>query len=197
MLRAEGFFLFFTCHPLLGIARRWWIHFTFCVRTDIFKAVHLFLFLLLLHVCFVFMFWSFVVAFDIFLFDFTDIFFFFPHWCRLDMHMLEMSNTMCRLPFAFIWTVYVQWCFVHPRLIKDRPQVADNLTCGEQLSKYSALKCQADVGSVCFDCSGNSLFRQRLHLSWLEIWRGTLTCVSTQSRHSELTLVLLPEPQKQ
>lgn len=55
--------------------------------------------------------------------------------------------------------------FVHPRLIKDRPQVADNLTCGEQLSKYSALKCQADVGSVCFDCSGNSLFRQRLHLS--------------------------------
>lgn len=87
--------------------------------------------------------------------------------------------------------------FVHPRLIKDRPQVADNLTCGEQLSKYSALKCQADVGSVCFDCSGNSLFRQRLHLSWLEIWRGTLTCVSTQSRHSELTLVLLPEPQKQ
>lgn len=26
--------------------------------------------------------------------------------------------------------------------------------CGEQLSKYSALKCQADLGSVCFDCSG-------------------------------------------
>lgn len=43
---------------------------------------------------------------------------------------------------------------MHPRLIKDGPQVADNLTCGEQLSKYSALKCQADVGSVCFDCSG-------------------------------------------
>lgn len=122
-----------------------------------------------------------------FSFWFHWYFFFFPHWCRLDMHMLEMSNTMCRLPFAFIWTVYVQWCFVHPRLIKDRPQVADNLTCGEQLSKYSALKCQANVGSVCFDCSGNSLFRQRLHLSWLEIWRITLTCVSTLSRHSELT----------